>query len=493
MSSFNRRDFLWTSGSLAAVAASEAAFARQSQAQDQPAPATGRGNPLERINVAVIGFKSRGSEHLSTIAGMENVVVTHVCDADSAVPQMRNVANVLNNVERAQRHRPQYVQDMRRIFDNNEIHAVTIATPNHWHALAAIRAMQAGKHVYVEKPVSHNVSEGRRIVEASRHYDKICQTGTQIRSMQGSIDAIAFLKSGELGRIDIARALCYKRRPSIGQHQGEVPIPASVNYDFWCGPAPRRPLNRNNLHYDWHWQWDYGNGDLGNQGIHQMDVARWGLGKSEMCRSAMSVGGRFGYTDDGETANTQICAFDYGDAPLIFEVRGLETRDYRGAMVGNVFHCTNGYLVFPGYSSAVAYNREGQVLRRFNGGVNNAHFANFFAAVRSHRRQDLKADILEGHLSSALCHLANISYRLGREMPFSNRAEVFQNNAAAREALTRMEEHLTRAGVNLATENLRVGTVLDIDPMAENFRNNAAANAMLTREYRKGYEMPTRF
>jgi predicted dehydrogenase len=492
MSTFNRRDFLWTSASLAAVAASEAAFVHESTAQDQAPPATGRGNPLERINVACIGFRGQGQGHITGYAGRHNCVVTHVCDADSAVPQTANVARTLNNAENAQRVRPIYVQDLRRIMDNNDIHAVSIATPNHWHALAAIWAMRAGKHVYVEKPVSHNVSEGRRMVEASRHFDKICQTGTQIRSQRGSIEAIEFLKSGRLGRIDIARGLCYKRRDSIGRHNGEVAIPASVNYDLWCGPAPRRPLNRERLHYDWHWQWDYGNGDLGNQGIHQMDVARWGLGTNELCRSAVSVGGRFGYTDDGETANTQICFFEYDNAPLIFEVRGLQTPNYRGAGVGNVFHCTDGYLVFTSYTSAVAYNRDGQVIQRFNGGGD--HFGNFIAAVRSHRRQDQKADITEGHLSSALCHLANISYRLARPMPFTPRPEVFMSSSiAAGETLERMEQHLRAAGITLEKESLRVGATLDIDPRAENFRNNAAANAMLTREYRAGFEVPTRF
>jgi len=487
---FNRRDFLRTTASLAAVAAAEAPFIRQSQAQTPAAPGTAAGAPAERLNIACIGVRGQGRGHIAGYAGRHNCVVTHICDVDSSVPG--SIAAALNSATTAQGGiRPEYVQDLKRIMDNPNIHAVSIATPNHWHALAAIWAMQAGKHVYVEKPVSHNVWEGSRIVAAARHYNKICQTGTQIRSQRGTIDAMEFLAAGRLGRVEVARGLCYKRRPSIGTHQGEVPIPASVNYDIWCGPAPRRPLNRNRLHYDWHWQWDYGNGDLGNQGIHQMDVARWGLGKSEMCRSAFSVGGRFGYTDDGETANTQVCVFDYGDTPIIFEVRGLPTADYRGASVGNVFHCANGYLVCTSYSTAVAYDRDGGVIQRFSGAGD--HFGNFISAVRSNRRQDLKADIQEGHLSSSLCHLANISYRLGRPVPFTPRAEILQNHAAARETVTRMEEHLTNAGLTLANENIRVGALLEIDPQSETFRNNNDANRMLTREYRTGYEVPSRF
>lgn len=490
---FNRRDFLWTSASLAAVGAAETAFARKLQAQDQPNPGTGRGDPMQRLNVAVVGFRGRGAEHISGFAGNHNCVVTHVCDVDSSVPEARDRAAQLDAVATRQRVRPEYVQDLRRIMENNNIHIVSIATPNHWHALAAIWAMQAGKHVYVEKPVSHNVWEGRRIVDASRHYNKICQTGTQCRSQQGSISAIEFLRAGRLGQLEIARGLCYKPRGSIGTHQGEVPIPASVDYNLWCGPAPRRPLNRNRLHYDWHWTWDYGNGDLGNQGIHQVDVARWGLGANALPRSAMSVGGRYGYTDDGETANTQVCVFDYEAAPLIFEVRGLgpNTMDYRGARVGNVFHCANGYLVLTSYNTGVAYDRDGQVIQRFTGGGD--HFGNFVAAIRSGRRADLKADIQEGHLSSALCHLANISYRLGRNVPLAPNPNLFENQAAARETLTRMTEHLTAVNVPLASNNLRVGPVLEMDVPAETIRNNADANRMLTREYREGFVVPARF
>jgi len=269
MDFLNRRDFL--QGLAASLAGTtllgEADAAAQPQAQ---------GGANERLNVAVIGVKGRGGEHVRSLAGRLNCVVSHICDVDSSV-----VGSSMTAAEKAQGMRPTYVQDLRRIMDNKNIHCVSIATPNHWHALAAIWAMQAGKHVYVEKPVSHNVSEGRRMVEIARSTNKICQAGTQIRSSVGSRAAIDFLKSGKLGQLRVARGLCYKPRGSIGRAQGETPIPKTVDYDLWCGPAPRRPLNRLRLHYDWHWTWDYGNGDLGNQGIHQMDVARWGLGKSE--------------------------------------------------------------------------------------------------------------------------------------------------------------------------------------------------------------------
>jgi hypothetical protein len=302
-------------------------------------------------------------------------------------------------------------------------------------------------------------------------------------------EGIEFLKSGKLGKLQVARALCYKRRPSIGRGQGQ--IPKTVDYNLWSGPAPQQtPLRRLHLHYDWHWQWEFGNGDLGNQGIHEMDVARWGLGKNEFPRSVLSLGGRFGYVDDGETANTQMAVFDFGEAELIFEVRGLPTKNFRGAGVGNIFHCSDGYLVVPSYSSAIAYSSSGEVLQRFNGAQD--HFANFVAAVRSRRRQDLKADILEGHLSSALCHLANISYRLGRPTAFDPRTRAFGEDRQAVDTLARMEEHLRDNQVPLEKTSYFLGRRLNIDNKTESFVGDNEANRFLTREYRKGFEVPAR-
>ena len=269
-----------------------------------------------------------------------------------------------------------------------------------------------------------------------------------------------------------------------------------MDYNLWCGPAANRPPQRNHprngtVHYEWHWIWEYGNGDLGNQGIHQMDVARWGMGKNELCRSAMSLGGRFGYTDDGETPNTQLCLFDYGDAELIFEVRGLPSPTYRGAMVGNVFHCSEGYIAMTTYNNATVFDNDNRELRRFTGSAD--HFGNFISAVRSGRRADLNADILEGHLSSALCHLANISHRLGRATPFDRRNGVLGENRDANEALTRMVDHLRGNNVALDKAMLTIGRRLNLDVRAETFMNDPAANRLLTREYRKGFEVPARF
>jgi hypothetical protein len=267
-------------------------------------------------------------------------------------------------------------------------------------------------------------------------------------------------------------------------------IPKSIDYNLWCGPAPRQDvLRRQRLHYDWHWIWDYGNGDLGNQGIHQMDVARWGLGKNELSRTCLSVGGRFGYVDDGQTANTQVTTFDYGDSELIFEVRGLATDPYRGAAVGNVFHCADGYLVCTTYQRAAAYRPNGELIRTFDGSAD--HFGNFIGAVRSRRRQDLNGEILEGHLSSALCHLANISFRLGSVVPCDRVNGIF-GTPQATETLNRTVEHLTANRVPLDDSNLQVGRRLTINAQTETFVNDREADAHLTREYRTGFVVPAR-
>ncbi|MGL4424259.1 MAG: Gfo/Idh/MocA family protein, partial [Gemmataceae bacterium] len=359
----------------------------------------------------------------------------------------------------------------------------------HWHSLMAIWAMRAGKDVYVEKPVSHNVREGRLMVEASRKYNRICQTGTQSRSTTGMRQAIGYVRSGKIGDVNLAYGTCYKPRKSIGKVDGPQPTPKSMDYDLWCGPARMLPPTRKSVHYDWHWVWEYGNGDLGNQGIHEMDKARWGLGVESLPERVLALGGRFGYIDDGETANTQLCLYDYGTKKILFEVRGLPTKDYRGAMVGNIFVGTEGYVVCPNYSSGTVFDKDGKKVTDFKGGGEDLHFANFVKAVRSRKREDQNADILEGHLSSAMCHLGNISYRLGTPGGLSAEVPGLSDLPAGADSLKRLMTHLTDN--KLEPEKLagRIGTLLTIDPKTETFTTkNDAATAMLFREYRKGFD-----
>ena len=356
--------------------------------------------------------------------------------------------------------------DIRKLLENNDIDAVSIATPNHWHSLAAIWAIQAGKDVYVEKPVSHNVWEGRQLVNAARKHNRIVQTGTQSRSSTGLIEAMQWLHDGNLGKIKVARGLCYKRRPSIGKTSGPQSTPPTVDYDVWTGPAPMEPLRRAKLHYDWHWVWPTGNGDLGNQGIHEMDVARWALGESQLSPRILSVGGRLGYEDDGTTPNTLIVYHDYPAAPLIFEVRGLPARtgsnkmdQYRGASIGIVIDCEHGYMVIPSYERVNVFDKDGKQFKTFEG--KEGHYANFIQAVRSRKVSDLHADILQGHLSSALCHTGNISYRLGKQMPPDALREAVRDTPEMSETLGRMQEHLGVNGVNLAKTPRRLGSAFE--------------------------------
>jgi predicted dehydrogenase len=468
----NRRRFLATAfGAAASIALPVRSWSQVRGANDD-------------IRIAIIGFNSRGKEHIEANRKIPGVRVVALCDADKDV--LKREADEFDK-----RHEPlETYTDIRKLLENPNIDAVSIATPNHWHSLMGIWACQAGKDVYVEKPVSHNVFEGRKLVEAGRAHKRIVQTGTQSRSNTALREAIAWVQAGEIGKIKVARGLCYKPRGSIGKTIGPQPIPASVDYDLWCGPAPKEPLRRKNLHYDWHWVWPTGSGDIGNQGIHQMDIIRWAAGKDHLSPRIMSIGGRLGYEDDGQTPNTQMAVHDYGDMLLIFEVRGLPEKSgskqmdkYRGESVGHVIECEGGYL-----AGTSAYDKDGKVIKKFQGGEN--HHANFIKAVRSRKTSDLNADILEGHLSSALCHTGNISHRLGKEASQPALREAIKSNAAAQETLGRMEEHLAANGVNLDQTKLTLGAFLEMNPKTEKFISNPEANKMLTRHYRAPYIVP---
>ena len=416
-SGVNRRTFMASAG---AGAAALAVHGRSSRAA----------GPNDRIRLAVIGINGRGVAHIDAFAQRKDVDLATLCDIDTRLFDLR-VKHALLRSGRT----PTTVQDLRRVFDDKNIDAVSIATPNHWHALAAVWACQAGKDVYVEKPVSHTFIEGRKIVEAARKYGRIVQAGTQNRSISGVIEAVAQLRAGVIGEIYMAKGLCYKPRGSIG-HKPDGKAPAGVDYNIWLGPAAERPFNPNRFHYEWHWNWDYGNGDLGNQGIHQMDVARWGLGKDEWPTKIESSGGRYGYSDDGQTPNTQMCTFKYDNCLLQFEVRGLPTNADAGIKIGNIFYGSKGYMTVNGSSWAtfLGHKSEPGPSGRENSGD---HFGNFIAAVKSRKQEDLHADILECHRSSALCHLGNIAYQTGRALEFDPKAETFGNDQAANALLSR--------------------------------------------------------
>ncbi len=440
------------------------------------------------IRVAVVGLHGRGKNHLSSLSKLKGVRIVALCDVDSFV---------LAKTAAAHPGAKTY-SDIRELLASPEIDAITIATPNHWHSLMGIWACQAGKDVYVEKPISHNVWEGRQLVAAAKKYNRVIQAGTQIRSGEGLREAVAWIQSGALGKITASRGFCYKRRDSIGKTSGPQPVPPTINYDLWSGPAPLVPPHRNTpkngpVHYDWHWIWLYGNGDVGNQGIHQMDVARWFLGEPGLPRHTMSIGGRLGYVDDGQTPNTQVVIHDYATAPLIFEVRGLPltTREsYRGVSIGNVIDCEGGSLVTGSYFTANAYDRAGKLIKEFKG--EDRHMANFIEVVRNRKTADLYGPIGEGHISSALCHLGNISHEIGRTATPGELQEKIKGNASLAEAYGRMTGHLAANHVDLTKTPVTLGAPLAVASDAERFigENSAPANALLTRDYRTPFVVP---
>ncbi|HEY0965931.1 MAG TPA: Gfo/Idh/MocA family oxidoreductase [Opitutaceae bacterium] len=485
MNAFNRRTFLKTS-SLAA-----AGLALSARSWAQVAGANGD------IRVAVVGVNGRGKNHLSSLMAIKGVRVVAVCDADTAV-----MAKLKATVDQKSGATPYanlrtYV-DLRELLAAPDIDAITIATPNHLHSLQAIWAVEAGKDVYVEKPVSHNVWEGRQLVAAAAKFNRVVQAGTQIRSGTGLQEAVAWVQAGNLGKITTARGFCYKRRDSIGKTSGPQKIPDTVNYDLWAGPAPLDPLMRARLHYDWHWLHVTGNGDVGNQGIHQMDVARWFLGEKGLPRGTLSIGGRLGYIDDGDTPNTQVVIHDYATAPLVFEVRGLPSKtgatggdamdQYRGVRVGNVIDCEGGSVVTTAYFTATAYDKAGKVVKEFKG--TDRHMQNFIDVVRSRKTAELYGPIEEGHISSALCHLGNISHVLGQHAAPGALLERIKGNAPLAEAHGRMVEHLKANDVDTTKTPLTLGVPLTLAPNnVERFVGefSAQANPLLTRQYRAPY------
>lgn len=396
----------------------------------------------ERVNVAVVGVRGRGRDHISIFGTQPNARVIAVCDIDTAQSE-RAVALA----EKVQGARPKVYQDYRKLLEDREVDAVSIATCNHWHALQTIWACQAGKDVYVEKPASHNIWEGRKMIEAARKYARVVQVGMQSRAIAHKRRAIELLRQGIIGKLYMAKGLCYKRRRSIGR-QPDGPVPPGVDYNLWLGPAPWRPFNPNRFHYNWHWFWDTGNGDIGNQGVHEMDIARWGLGKNTLPAVVHSTGGKYVYDDDQETPNTQIAEFDYGDCLLVFEVRGLLTTGEASIVrdgqnyIGNLFFGSDGVLSVDLQGFQVYRGEKMELVEQMKyvepqTWDTRPLIANFLEVVRSRRQADLACDIQEGHLSAALCHLANISYRTGRKLRFDPARERFVNDPEADQLLSR--------------------------------------------------------
>ena len=511
MSSHSRRTFLASSiGATAAVTGLSRVIAAPSATTVQ--------QDSQTIRMAVIGAGGRGGSHVGGWLSAANCEIAAIVDVDDAQAK-RKVEQIEKHYKKQKKNAPpiRTSRDIRQILEDDSINAVSIATPNHWHALGGVWAMQAGKDAYIEKPVCHNIYEGSALIAAARNLGRICQVGTQCRSMKAMHDALAFINAGGIGEVKFARGLCYKRRAAIGP-LGDYKIPENCDFNLWSGPAAYTDpkVTRGRFHYDWHWQRNYGNGDLGNQGPHQTDIARWFLGIDSHPSRILSYGGRLGYqaekksgsyVDAGDTANTEVSIYDYGEKCIVFETRGLgvkgsddplinklfQRKPSSGNVIGVIVYGSEGYIAQRSYSHCTAYDKDLNVIKEFKGGGD--HYGNFLTACRSRNHKDLNADVREGHLSAGISHLGNISYYLGED----NKKSVADIRSVLGdikslddndETLNRTVKHLEKNGVNLKKYPMSLGPMLKFDPEKEVFANNAKANALLTREYRDGFVCP---
>lgn len=389
----------------------------------------------DKIRVAVLGINGRGKDHIKGFMAQPDAEVVMLCDPDKSLLDKRST-----EFQAMYGKKVAVESDLRKVFDNKSIDVVSVATPNHWHALAAIWACQAGKDVYVEKPGAHNIYEGRKLVEAAHKHKRIVQHGVQLRSSEALREGVQKLREGVIGDVYMARGLVFRWRPSIGK-KGVESVPEYLDYNLWTGPAQQEPFSRRIVHYNWHWTWNYGNGDVGNQGIHETDLCMWGLGVDTLPSKVTSMGGKFTFDDDKQTPEVQTSIYLYpgpvGKQKMIqFEVRHWCTNLEDGAGVGNIFYGTEGVMVVKGYDTYEMYLGQ----KREKGPSNKAggdHYANFIKAVRSRKTEDQHGPVETAHLSSALAHLGNISYRLERQLNFDPKTEKFLSDDQANAMLTR--------------------------------------------------------
>ena len=384
-------------------------------------------SPNEKVVVAIIGCNGRGMAHINGYLPLPNAEIGYICDVDS-----RAVEKGIALVAKKQQRRPQGVKDFRTILDKPDVDAVSIATPDHWHAPATILACAAGKHVYVEKPGSHNLRESELMVAAARKYKRVVQMGNQRRSWPWVIESIGALHAGELGKVSFARGWYTNHRASIG-HGKPAPVPEWLDYSLWQGPAPERPFQDNIIHYNWHWFWNWGTGELGNNGVHFLDLARWGLGV-ELPRRVTCGGNRYFYKDDWETPDTIITTFDFGDKGIAWEGQSCAPRGFEGATVGVNFYGEKGCMAMAG-SNCTIFDLNNKVVREIKGkreglfDFDSIHFANFLDGIREGK--ELRAEIAEGQKSTVLCHLGNIAWRTGHTVNFDPKARKIVGDDAA--------------------------------------------------------------
>jgi predicted dehydrogenase len=442
----------------------------------------------ERIRVGVVGLGGRGvGAHIPSFENQKDVTVVAVSD-----PDRERMGNAAKTIESKFNHGVEQYIDMREMFDRKDIDVIGNATQNYWHGLSTIWACQAGKHVYVEKPLSHYIWEGWQMVNAARKYDRIVQCGTQHRSENKFIEGIKWVREGHLGKIKYITAFANKHRVSCGKRDTPLPIPDTVDYDLWCGPAKKVPIYRDRLQYDCSFDWNTGDGESCNQGVHEVDVARWCLGEKMLPRRVMSIGGRFVFHDACDVPNTQIIYYDFPTAPVLYEVHNLfkakdskEMPTFRGERVGVIVICEGGSVSL---YRGIAWDNEGKQIKSFSGG--GGHFVNFIEAVRSGRREDLNAEVLEGHISTAVCHTGNISYRLGKKASAKEMRSQIRDVPLFSDMLERLLEHLAAHEIDINAGTVTLGPWLQIDRENERFKDSKPANRLVRGFYRKPYIVP---
>ena len=455
------------------------------------------------IRIGVIGIGSfvkiggKGRGDIRDFRKIPGVRVAALCDCDE-----RHLNYELNQFKK-RGERVRAYKDFRELLDDKDIDAVSITTPNHWHSLMTIMACQAGKDVFVQKPSSHNIFEGRKMVEAMRKYNRVVQAVHGPRNSGAIAESLEYAWGGSLGKIKCIYGINYRPRMSIGKVNGPQPIPRSCDYDLWCGPSPKKPLMREHLHYDWHWDWDTGNGDLGNMGIHAMDGCRWALRKNTLPKRVISIGERLGYDDDGQTPNTMITLLDYEPAPIIFEVRGLPRNksfrqsnweknaratmdNFLGVRTGFIIQCEGGYV-----KDGAAFDNRDKVLKKFDR-IQPDCKENFISVVRSRKTNELFTDALEGHLSCGLVHLANISYQVGKHKHNEEIRQVIKSKTEFSESFERLIEHLSANRFDIDGKLLALGQMLAMDTDTERFIGpmSEEANRLISRRYRKPFVVP---
>jgi len=486
----SRRTFMKTSlATVGSVALASGAWSKVRGANDD-------------IRIAIVGVRKKGKEHIQDFRKLSGVRVVAICDADTQWLDAEVAKFKEQNIKV-----DTYV-DCRKLLENKNIDAVVLSLPDHWHALMTVWACQAGKDVYVEKPASHSIWEGRKMVEAARKYNRIVEVGSQDRSDVGLLPLAEHIKQGGLGKVQRVHAITYNARLSIGKVGGPQPIPATCDYNLFQGPAPLTPLMRENLHYDWHWCWPTGTGEMGNLGGHVLDDCRWTTGVTKMSPRVVSIGGRFGYDDDGQTPNTIISLFDYDAFPIIYEIRalprsksekvdvyqGITSRGmdrYRGINFGMIIQGEHGYFS-GGRGGGWTYDNDGKKIKQFAGDGGWGHMTNFLETMRSRKVGDLKADVLEGHITASMIHSADISYRLAQHKPVEEIKRTVEGNDLLAESFDRLLQHLQANEIDLGRNPVAVGPMLTFDTESEKFTGESGyyANMFLRRNYRPPFVVP---